>query len=137
MIDSEKSRRQFLELYNSLRNLFSSIGAECPYGAESKYGGGDYWIVDDFQIRRHKIYIWKWNIFSADLVRRIRSMLTRDFREWEVTIAFDTAEMTELTPPMGMTLRNDSLEICIDPAYLPPELREFDFRNLETQTKPL
>jgi hypothetical protein len=129
-------RKEFQDSYTALQAIFAGWAKESPYGAQSEFGGGDYFIVDDFHRYHHKIYLWKWNMVSFDLIMNIRKILVSKFIKWDVMVQVLTDEMTVKSPIMGMIVMADGVDLNIAAQYRSTYLRGLDLDNINEMTRP-
>jgi hypothetical protein len=134
--DDVQIRSDFNNSYAALQAIFSGWAKESGYGAEWNGVSGDYFIVDDFHRYHHKLYLWKWSMFSSDLIRRIRIVLAADFEKWDVMVQVLTDEMTTKTPIMGMIVSARRVTFNVADEYKLTYLRSLDFAKIEELTKP-
>jgi hypothetical protein len=112
-------RDQFDRLYAALQNIFAGWAIESPYGANWNSIKGDYFVVDDFHEFHQKIYLWRWEVFSVHLLKKIRTILAGGFEKWDVMVQVLADDMEEHGPTAGMIVSYDGIRNDVAKIYYP------------------
>lgn len=82
-MNNEERDQQWSSLHEVLRQTLA------PFGIESAFGEGDYWLLDDdYGDTTQKVCVWRPSFLSSELIELIQQVLSQ-YSQWRVMIQLE------------------------------------------------
>ncbi|SED99669.1 hypothetical protein SAMN05444161_4584 [Rhizobiales bacterium GAS191] len=112
---------EWIELKEILEKFLRS------HGAESAFGEGDFWIVDEFYEFQQKIYFTSWKLVKPNIIEYIQREILKLFTNWIVIVVVDLSDPIHREPVAWFRISFTEITKFINSERLPPELKDLMF----------